>query len=509
MALPTDKLYVPATAAELRDDFLADVRIEARKYADEDQVDRVTRPGTDWYILATAIGNLGILQYSNITKADKNANILTATGESLDAFREALGLPEVNPAPATGKLVVTVLPAGALANFNNNEFVLPNGKRGRVDGVHIGIADQGEVPVVTIDTGSDCNLPSTTVVRFVAPPPNAKSEAKVSVNAPLTGGADAETDERKRDRILNRLQTVPAGGNWGYCIEQALNALASVQYAFVYPALGGPGSAKVVVVKDFDFDNYDFTRTLGSAAVSIVRDALHATMPDDIELVVSAATATTTNVSVFMTLPAAAAAGGNGQGWENVVPWPPITTAPYTPASITAVSSDGTQITVNAITAVSPIAGQTRISWWSSVDQKFYSRLVSAVSGMAGAWVLTLDAALFDHNNNVAQVGEYISPAAVNIQRYGQAWLESIRRLGPGENTADAFRLPRSLRRPFAQEDWFSGLTAKQITQFLDSFSEISDAAWAYRSLSAPPVPGGVATAPIVLVPGHFAIYKQ
>lgn len=508
--MATDKLYVPASAAEIRDDFLTDVRLEARKYADEDEVDRITRPGTDWFIFATAVGNLGLLQYSNIAKADVNSNILTATGDSLDDFREALGLPEVNPAPATGRLVVSLSPTSALANFNNHEFVLPNGKRGKVDGVHIGVADQGEVPVVTIDTGTDCNLAANSTVQFVAPPPNVKTQAKVSVNSPLVGGTDAETDERKRDRILNRLQTVPAGGNWGYCIEQSLNALGTVQYAFVYPALGGPGSSKVVVVKDIDPEQYDFSRVLSSQATSIVRDALHATMPDQMEIVVSSVVQQNTDVAIRVVLPEAASAGGNGLGWVDPTPWPPYGTGP---SAITAVSNGGYTVTVNTVTAISPTAGYS-IAWWSSVDQKFKLSKILSSSGMSGAWVLNLETALTDHNNATATAGEFISPGAVNIVKYGTTWQTSMRRMGPGENTNDANRIPRALRRPFVADAWNSSLTVRQLVEMLEQNAEILDATWAYQYVggapgTAPTVPASVVTAPNILVSRHFGIYKQ
>jgi uncharacterized phage protein gp47/JayE len=506
MAIPTDKIYTPATAAEIRDDFLTDVRLEARKYADEDEVDRITRPGTDWFIFATAMGNLGLLQYSNITKASTNANILTATGDSLDDFREALGLPLVNASPSSGRIVVTVQPSGALANFNNHELVLPNGKRAKVDGVHIGVADQGEVPVITIDTGSDCNLAANNIVRFVSPPPNVQTNAKVSVNSPLTGGTDEETDERKRDRILNRLQTVPAGGNWGYCIEQAMNALGTVQYAFVYPALGGPGSSKVVVVKDIDPDLFDFSRALSAQATAIVRDALHATMPDEMEIVVASAASQNTDVALRVSIPEAALAGGNGLGWYDATPWPEFGAAP---TAITAISADGRDVTLNTPTIISPTAGQTRIAWWSSVDQAFKIRLVTSIlAAVPGAWQLRLDQPLFDHNNSVAAVGDYVSPAAVNMVAYGTTWRGSMRRLGPGENTSDANRIPRALRRPFIADDWNCALTVKQLVEMSEAHDEINDIAWAYRSLSTPTVPASVATAPNVLVSRHFGVYK-
>lgn len=505
MAISLTQLYTPASADEIRDDFLTDVRLEARKHADASEVDRITRPGTDWYILATATGNLGLLQYSNIAKASNDASVLTATGQSLDNFREALGLPVISATPAAGSIVVSISPPGAFANFNNHEFVLPNGKRGRINGVFNSIVNGAAVPAITIDTGSDCNLPSGEIVRFVSPPPNVAINAKVSVGEPLTGGTDEETDERKRDRILNRYRTVPAGGNWGYVIEQCLNALGSVQYAFVYPALGGPASMKVVIVQDIDPDNYVFTRSMDFAARNTVSKALYAVMPDEIEIVVSSATDSATDVALSVTLPEAISAGGNGQGWLDQTPWPNPTFADF--VDIASISPDGTVIALPVTTNTAPVAG-TNIAWWSSVDQKFYPRVIKSVAGMNGAWTITLYDALVDHNQAIAQVGDYISPGMVNIDAYTRSWRNSMRRLGPGENTLDANRLPRSYRRPFKQNEWFSELSIQQLLSFTQSHSEITDIEWKYKTPAIAP-PMTVASPPYILVPNHFGMYRK
>lgn len=503
MAISRTEFYIPASASEIRDDFLVDVRLEARKYADEAEVDRITRPGTDWHILATSVGNLGLLQYSNIAKAVANSSPLTATGAALDEIRLSLGLPDVIATPAAGAIVVTV--QNGFANFNNNEFTLPNGKRGKINGVFNGIVNGASVPVITIDTGSDCNLASGEIVRFVAPPPNVAVNAKVSVGEPLTGGTDEETDERKRDRILNRYRTVPAGGNWGYVIEQCLNALGSVQYAFVYPALGGPASMKVVIVQDIDPDNYVFTRSMDFAARNTVSKALYAVMPDEIEIVVNSATDSPADVALSVTLPEAVSAGGNGQGWLDQTPWPNPTFADF--VDIASISPDGTVIALPVTTNTAPVAG-TNIAWWSSVDQKFYPRVIKSVAGMNGAWTITLYDALVDHNQAIAQVGEYISPGMVNVDGYTQTWRNSMRRLGPGENTLDANRLPRAYRRPFKQNEWYSELSIQQLLSFTQSNPEITDIEWKYKTPAIAP-PMSIASPPYILVPNHFGMYRK
>jgi Baseplate J-like protein len=502
MTLRAGKIYIPANAAEVRDDLLADMRLEARKWADEDEVDRLSRPGTDWHLLATGMGNIGLLQYANIEIHDSDSDVITATGEHLDRIRENLGLPEIPPSPATGAIVVG--PIHAPTVLSNHEFVLPNGKRARVDGTFVGLQGSPEVAIVTIDTGSDVNLATGETVKFVAPPSGVPVEATVSASAPFSGGTDFEDDERKRERILNRLRNPPAGGNVGHVREIALNALPSLQTAFVYPALGGPGSAKVVLVRAIDPPNDSFGRTFADSATNIVRSALHAELPSPMEIVVQTGAEENVDIAMTMTLPAAVTAGGDGTGWLDDTPWPPLSA--QTRVTISATTS-GTFITVDAATTTAPIAGQTRIAWWSIRDRKFHVRLVTGVSGSAGAWALTLDSALTDIDNNTAAIGDYISAPATSTEAYGDTFLGATGGLGPGENTSDSFRLPRARRHPFTNEEWPSDLTVRQLKAMLDVHPEITDAAWSYRSATSPTTPGAAATAPNVFVLRHFGIY--
>jgi hypothetical protein len=502
MALEADSIYTPTGAAEIRDDFLTDVRLEARDIAgiSQDEVDKLVRPKSDWHITGTALGNLGILQYNNIRIADIDSDVLTARGEALDRKREGLGLKEVPPSTSTG----TMAALGPIPVLANDVLVLPNGLRVQVDGVAPGGTSSG-VPIVSIDTGDDVNAEAGTVLRFVSPPVGWPAEAPL-ITA-LTGGADEETDERKRDRILNRLRHPPAGGNWGHVVGIALDASAAIQYTFVYPALGGPGSSKVVLVKDIDPDLWDFTRTPTDAQVNLVRQALYAELPSPMELVVQSAAGENADVAIKVAIPSAESSGGNGRGWVDEDPWPPLEGGD-TKVTISVVT-DSTNITVDATTTTTPVAGQSHIAWWSSVDQKFYKRLITAVSGGTGAWVLTLDAGLVDHNNAVAVVGEYISPDAVSIDEYGKTWQGVMSHLGPGENTVAAYALPRAARHPFPTEGWPTDLAVSELAKLLSEHGDtISNIDWSYRSITTPTVPGSVATAPNVLVPRHFGIYE-
>lgn len=525
--------YVPGSPVELIRTFIEDYRLAAQQQPGIDPllVDQATRPGGDVHILGTAIGNAVFILHANVRINDNDSNVLTATGDALDEIRQAEGLPVVPATPSTGSL--EVLFAGTVPGFKINvvdgtEFVLPNGKRGKVVGNHINLTYQlnqpnPEIPVQTVDTGVDTRLAAGTKVQWVSPPSGAKKEAIVSSNDPLTGGTDEEDDERKRLRILNKRQNNPAGGNWADKIRVALDALGSLQMAFVYPALGGPSSEKVVLVREIDQANNSISRELSTTAQNTIRAALQTPptgFPGQNELVVQSVADETFDASIAVKLPPAATSGGNGQGWLDDTIWPPYNTTPDAPVTITAVTSTS-QITVDADTATPPINGQTHVAWWSSVDQKFHVRLVTGHFGGAGAWVLLLDAGIVDSTGEAPQIGEYISPAAVSLEQYGRQWIAAVGRLGPGENTADPYRLPRARRHPFPDEDltielqgknitiprWPTDLTIEQL-EAVKKGTAISDAAWLTRSKTGPTVPASVADPPNVLVGRHFGIYE-
>ena len=502
MALEVGKIYIPSGPDEIRRDYLDDLELQAAA----DGIVAPTQPKTDNYLTGTALGNLAMLEYSNVAIGERNGSVLDAVGQELDEHRAALGLRIVEPSPGTGRVIVSI-PGGGPVTINAGEQLLwPNGKIGQVSITFLGALDGDEVSVAATDTGVDTNVDAGETLTFVDPPNGVDSAAEVSGLEPITGGLDEETDERKRDRCLNALRTNPGSGNWGQNIEDALSALSSIQYAFVHPALGGPASRKIVLIRDINPDKNLYSRTPSAAQVEIVRAALHADLPDGSENVIQAVAEETTDVAILVTIPEAAASGGNGAGWLDATQWP-ILTGGETFTPITA-SGAPDVVTVDADTALAPLVNQTHVAWWSSVSQKFEIRLIITQTGASGAWVIAFDAPLTDHLGNGPTIGDYICPAAVNMVSYGKTWRDVMRKLGPGENTASGNLLPRALRHPYVTDEWYPSLGVKQLTVLTTEYDEISDADWSNRTLTTPTVPGAVSTAPNVLIPGHFGVYK-
>lgn len=494
-------LYQPRNAQELVDRFLRDVRLAALS---EDLPEPPTQVGTDFWLTANGIAGMCLLGFANISEAEANQSVLTATGAALDDIRKAYGLPEVEASPATGNLVVTI--TGATTITEGQVFLYPNGVSGTVVGTYVNPTDGDEITVTASVAGTKGNLKSGSKVRFVSPPINVVTEATVSQGSPLSGGTNEETDERKRARILNVLQNKPAGGNWGQLRQTALDSLGSLSDAFVLPALGGPGSVKIVPVKDFDLDRNDFSRAVATSALDTVRSEIQSTISIGIETVVQTVADEPVDATIKVTIPDSVTAGGNGEGWIDSDPWPTLEVADAGKVTITSVTSTLDGLTVSANTATSPVAGQTQIAWWSSADRKFRTAMILVVGGSAGAWVLTLDRPLTDDTGAGPQIGDYISPAAQNLEAYGQDWVEMFRSLGPGENASDS-RLPRARRHPYVAVEAPSSITNSAFRSIVNAHPEITDYEFGYRSTTAPTVPSTTATAPNILIPRRFAVY--
>jgi hypothetical protein len=496
-------IWVPRNAAEIRDQFLRDVRLGA---IDAGLDEPPVQPGTDWYLTGDAIAAIALTGLANLSISDSDSDILTATDDALEDQRIARGLPEVAATGSTGKVVIEA--TGSTTILNGQGILLPNGLRAEVVGNYVGVGDGDEIDVQATSTGEETNFPGGTEVTFLAPvPTNLVETAEVSEGEPLTGGAATETDERKRARILNAIQNRPAGGNWAHIREFAFNSLATVSDAFVYPALGGPASLKVVPVRLFDRENRSFTRGFTATALDTIRKGIQAQMPTPMEIVVQNVHDQPVSVALELTLPNSVLSGGNGQGWIDAAPWPPLVGGDSGKVTVSAAS--GTSVTVTAVTTTDPVDNQTTIAWWSTADLRFYLAGVIAHSGGTGAWVLTTNIPLTDSTGAGPQVGDYISPAARNIQEYGDAWLSLFESFGPAENSATSGIIPRAKRRPFVSDGPPSDLGSKTYAQFVEQFDEITDFAESYAGAHSPPLPGTASDAPNIWVPEDFGIYVQ
>lgn len=466
-------------------------------------------PGSDWYALATAEANLHGITAQNIRLADADITPVTAIGDKLEEWRLSVGTTEVRPTGSRGRVIVET--TGSASVTEGEQLTHANGNRYEVLETYIGVQNNDEIEVQAVDTGEETNLDPGEVLSFIGTIVNVRKQVTVSTTEPLQGGLSTESDERKRARILNDLQTQPGGGNWGHLRKLALESSPAVQQAYVYPALGGPSSAKVVVTQAFNPKIRDFTRSPSDTLVEIVRQAIHVGTaeekgaPDMMEIVVQGVADQTFSMSLKVDIPDSVLSGGDGSGWLDSTPWPDLDGDTYVAVSSV---TDSKTIVVNALTSTAPVAGQTRIVWWSPTDQAFVRRLVVSQSGSSGAWTLGLDQPLAASDGTLVAAGDFISPAAANSDAYGKTWREVLETIGVGENTSDSNRTPRASRHPYTDTQDSPNLNASQTRKFQNAHEEIQDISYSYREKTGPDVPAAVSTAPNVLVLDNFGIYQ-
>ena len=501
-------IYVPGDPKTTLDQVLGDYASLLR----EAGVDNAAiQPGTEPYLRAvstvTAIGAL----FNNIAISADNTSELTATGDQLDAIRIAMGLPEVNAAPAGGNLTVRQVGANPILWVDGTEFRTQSGLRGKVTGNQLKTNGQA-INVLMIDVGSSSNVDYGEEVEWLDPPVNALAKATVgssaAVGTGLTGGVDDETDSQKRDRILNVRRNPPASGNWGMCKEIAESAHAGIQAAFIYCTLGGPATLKVVVAKAMSLESpFDYSREVDETIYNLARDALTAELPDGIKFVVQSVVDQPTDVAIQLALPSPATVSGTSEGWDDAIQFPTlktdgngVTLESY--VSVTGVTSSSI-ITVSAMGAA-PIVGQT-IAWWDATNKAFTTSVIGATGGSVGAYTLTLNTALPD-----VAIGDFISASCANMNDYAATLLEQFNLLGPGENTSDAARLARARRKPLATSgaaNFPARLGTVQTAAIINSADEITDAFLEYQSDFLPDVPAAIADAPNILTLRKLAFY--
>jgi hypothetical protein len=307
----------------------------------------------------------------------------------------------------------------------------------------------------------------------------------------LTGGADQETLEDLRTRVLERFRTPPAGGNAAHMADVAEKSSPSVQKAFVYPCYNGPGTVAVVVVraptdtdKERDVDSIELT--------TVVEAAILAEFPEFVDILVQ------TVESELALRTSIGLALSDDNGWLDAEPFPVYSSQGY--ADVTVVTST-TAITINS--DVPPTAGVSHIAWLSHTDWKVYHATVVSFTG-TGPYACTLDVPLIG-----IAVGDLISPDATRMDDYYAAVLSQFAGLGPGQKTDLSGLLPRALRRPKVDQSWPSDLGPSVLKILASLGDEVLDASYLHRSITSPTVPNEAADQPNILVPQRIAFYPS
>lgn len=376
----------------------------------------------------------------------------TATGEDLLRLCALRGITPSPGAGASGAVVVTN--SGSATYPADAELVAQKtGKRYRV--VSTTTAATGtSVGVVGKDLGRATNLPAGSVLTWTSPPGGSAVTCVVGPEG-LTNGQDADTEAKLRARLQEVERDRPGAGNWADVRQWTQDASASVEAAYVYPAVHGPCTVHAAYTVEGTAENR-YQRAGSSALTDVVAAAVVAKHPEPNDLLVTTVAHEPVTLAVKLSLP-----GPTAGGWYDAVPWPTATTTPVRVIGVTSL----TRVSVNAST--SPGLGK-RVAIWDSAACEFRHAIAIGVSGTPGAFTIDLDRPI----PGIA-VNNAVSPDAPGLDAYARAVCEQVAKLSPGQRTFDS---GRQVRHPLVTPETPSQIDTALLARVQTQFPEMANA---------------------------------
>lgn len=215
----------------------------------------------------------------------------TAEAEILERWASIWGVTRKAAVVATGTASFTgalgaVVPQGALVQALDGQQYITTAAA-NMTGAPVAIAVQA---VVAGDAGNRAAGQQLTLVATIA------GVQTSATSAALSGGADLETDDALRARLLARVQNPPQGGAAVDYVAWALQ-VAGVTRAWVYPQELGPGTVTLRFVRDGDAGGL----IPDAGEVATVQAYLDALRPVTAQLTVVAPAAVPLNFTIGVT----------------------------------------------------------------------------------------------------------------------------------------------------------------------------------------------------------------
>lgn len=188
-------------------------------------------------------------QESKLDLVESGSYIYTSTGLALDRKGQEFGINRRLGTPATGSILVTSnisasIPRGLVLTTADQAHQLE-----LTEVLNVSASAESVGYVRSLLSSSLENLPAGTILfsssyrslSFVV----GKTRSAGSIQGPLTGGTDIETDEELRARILSRAQT--KGQTSAAALTSILLEEAPVRKVFIKDAFPSPGQASVYI----------------------------------------------------------------------------------------------------------------------------------------------------------------------------------------------------------------------------------------------------------------------
>ena len=525
MTRPDERRFVLFARGHVRDQvILAHMRNQMRTLVNpdtqaiftEDEILRITQPGSRFYIEADAIDLYGqAVQARNSYFVDQ---IIPSRSSSamLQSAHGPLWIPEGPLAASGGSGEVlgkgdpgtifigsTTIPDPG-ATYGRD----PNGKRYQVL-LSVTADANGEAPLtlVGIDGGEDTNLAVGTEIAWGNAPIGAQPSALVTIA--FEGGLEQESDADFAARIEDRIRHKPASGNQAHFRAWARQSSNLVETAFVHACALHAGTTAVVITKKRGSSVGPLGRIPTLALMAIVTGYLtppgSPVVPGPALVLVLKPTAVPSDLAIQVGL-----RRGTTGGWATPRPWP-RSTAAYPKAAITAVTS---QTIFRIATELDPVgtlpltgADAPQLMLWNEDRSEFEKLNVLSVA--------LISTSLYEITLNVAPSftfapGDVVSPYTDRYAAVASALESYFDLIGPGElvDLDTDVRAARAFRFPQPNEEFQQRSGQGMVTTILDTLGGAAgDASLIDATETEPAVPASVTDGPNMLVLGKVGIY--
>lgn len=191
-------------------------------------------------IIAKAMAGVAHGLYGALDQLARNLLPTTTVEAILAIWCSIYGIVRLLATKATGPITTggvdgSVIPAGTLYQISGQRYLV-DADITIVGGVGVGT-------VTAEEAGAAGNLDAGAVLTLVAPVPGVDNSATATDR--IGGGADIETIDNWRSRLLFRLQNPPQGGSKADYIRWAKAAHPAVSDVWVYPHEAGYGTITI------------------------------------------------------------------------------------------------------------------------------------------------------------------------------------------------------------------------------------------------------------------------
>lgn len=515
----SDRLFPIKARGEFREAMLRNYRYglrqatnpETQRPFDEEDIARATQVGSELYLHFDGLDALLLLQQQRAVFLAAQANLATASTESLknlhaplwgEVFLQAAGGSGLVNAPAlSGTLFY-----GTTIIGDPSATVARDAAGLRYQVLYSEVTPPSEIALLTmvgIDTGDSTNLEPGTKLTWVNGPIGATAAPTVATK--FRGGLPAETDAQFIKRLQRRIRHKQGAGNRAQLRAWAEDAANNaVESAFVYSCVFHAGSVALAIVQKRGSITGPAGRVASAGTLAAVTAQLvppgSAVLPGHPRLVVLGAVPVASDLVIGLSQ-----AQGSSAGWVDFQPWPSQL------ATITATNIGGNPLAFRLSTAGAlPFGGIPRMMIWDVPTSRFEELSVASVSLQSG---IVYDVVLTNLPTHALAVNDFCCPlngARKVIAETVELFFDS---LGPGElidtsPTSIDSRRGRAFRFPKPNEEYPQRAGTTVLSFLQDALgTSLADSVLSSVSVALPPIPADPILGPGLLVAGRLGIY--